>query len=167
MASARPSRGATSTAPEIGMMSTGMPLALEEAAGGVRVGRGDAEAGEVLDRLVGRVVRDGGGQPAAAVAELADPGQLGAGLGQEVDAGDPEVGDAVADELDDVVGADEQDVEVVVLDARDEAAVVLLEDEAGIVEQPQGRLDQPALVRDGEAEARSSLARGRVGACPT
>ena len=68
-------------------------------------------------------------------------------------AGDPEVGDAVADELDDVVRPHEQDVEVVVLDARDEAPVVLLEHEAGVVEQAQGRLDQPALVRDGEPEA--------------
>ena len=67
--------------------------------------------------------------------------------------GDPEVGDAVADELDDVVRADEQDVELEVLDARDEAAVVLLEDEAGVVEQLERRLDHPPLVGDGEAEA--------------
>ena len=99
-----------------------------------------------------RVGRDGGREPAAAVAELADPRQLGAGLGQQVDAGDAEVGDAVADELDDVVRAHEQDVELEVLDARDEAAVVLLEDEAGVVEQAQGRLDQPALVRDGQPQ---------------
>ena len=72
---------------------------------------------------------------------------------EEVDAGDPEVGDAVADELDHVVGPDEQDVEVVVLDERDEAPVVLLEDEAGVMEQPQGRLDEPALVGDREAQA--------------
>ena len=139
----------------------------EEPAGGVRVGRRDPQAGEVLDGLVRRVVRDGRGEPAAAVAEDADARQLGAGLAQEVDAGDPEVGDAVADELDDVVRPDEQDVEVEVLDARDQAAVVLLEDEAGVVEQPQRRLDEPALVRDREAQARgSSLAGDGVGVVP-
>ena len=64
-----------------------------------------------------------------------------------------EVRDAVTDELDDVVRADEQDVEVVVLDEGDEAPVVLLEDEAGIVQQAQRRLDEPALVWDREAQA--------------
>ena len=46
--------------------------ALEEATRRVRVGGGDPEAGQVLDRLVGRVVRDGGGEPATAVAEGPD-----------------------------------------------------------------------------------------------
>ena len=126
---------------------------LEEAARRVRVGGGDAEAGQVLDGLVGRVVRDGGGEPAAAVAERPDLGQLGAGLAQQVDAGDPEVRDAVTDELDDVVRANEQDVELVVLDEGDEAPVVLLEDEAGIVQQAQRRIDEAALVGDREAQA--------------
>ena len=40
-----------------------------------------------------------------------------------------------------------------VLDSRHETAVVLLEHQAGVVEQGQGRVDEPALVRDGEAEA--------------
>ena len=75
----------------------------------------------------------------------------------------PEVGDAIADELDHVVGPDEEDVEIEVLDARDEAAVVLLEDEAGIVQQGERRLDQPALVRDGETEARRLIARSAGG----
>ena len=57
----------------------------EEAAGGVRVGRRDAQAGQVLDRLVRRVGRDRGREPAAAVAERADARQLRAGLGEEVD----------------------------------------------------------------------------------
>ena len=153
MPSARPRRGATSTAPEIGMMSTAMPSAFEEPAGGVGVGGRDAQAAQVLDGSIGRVVRDGGRQAAAAIPELADPRQLGAGLRQEVDAGDPEVGDTIADELDDVVGPDEQDVEVMVLDAGHEAAVVLVEHEPGVVEEPQGRFDHPSLVRDGEAEA--------------
>ena len=69
-----------------------------------------------------------------------------------------EVGHAVADELDDVVRPDEQDVEVEVLDAGDEAPVVLLEDEAGVVEQRERRLDEPALVRDREAEALGLIA---------
>ena len=89
IASARPSRGATSTAPEIGMTSTAMPALGEEAAGGVRVGRRDAQAGELLDRLVracrsGRRRRGGTGRSRA----IAEARQLGAGLGEEVDAGD-------------------------------------------------------------------------------
>ena len=112
-----------------------------------------AVPGEVGELAEGGVIGDGGGQAASTVAELADPGELGAGLGQQVDAGDAEVGDAVTDELDDVVRPHEQDVEVEVLDARDEAAVVLLEDEAGVVEQAQRRLDHPALVGHGQPEA--------------
>ena len=153
MPSARPSRGATSTAPEIGMISTAMPRSAKKRRavfGWAVATRRPASSSTVGD---GSVVRDGGGEPAAAVAEGADPRQVGAGLAQEVESGDAEVGDAVADELDDVVGPDEQDVEVVVLDERDEAPVVLLEDEAGVVEQPEGRLDHPALVRDREAKA--------------
>ena len=99
------------------------------------------------------IIRDGGSEPAASVAEVADPRQLGARLGQQIDAGDPEVGHAVAHELDHVVRAYEEDVEVVVLDARDEAAVVLVEHESRIVEEAQGRFDQPALVGDGQPEA--------------
>jgi hypothetical protein len=41
----------------------------------------------------------------------------------------------------------------VVLDAGNQAAIVLVEDQAGVVEQPQGGFDHPSLVRDGEAEA--------------
>ena len=103
--------------------------------------------------LVRRVVGDGRREPAASVAERSDHGQLGAGLVEEIDAGDPEVGHPVADELDHVVGPDEQDVEVVVLDQRDQASVVLLEHQAGVMQQPQRRLDEPALVGDREAQA--------------
>ena len=128
-------------------------MGLEEPPGGVGVGGRHTQAAQVLDRSIRRVVRDGGRKATAAVPELADPRQLGAGLGQEVDAGDPEVGHAVTHELDDVVGPDEQDVEVMVLDTGHEAAVVLVEHEPGVVEEPQGRFDHPSLVRDGEAEA--------------
>ena len=78
----------------------------------------------------GRVAGDGGGEPAAAVAELAQDRQVHAGLGEDVAAGDADLGNGVRDELDHVVGAHEQDVERVVLDARDEAAIVGLEHEA-------------------------------------
>ena len=40
-----------------------------------------------------------------------------------------------------------------VLDPGDEAPVMLLEHEPGGVQQAQRRLDEAALVRDGEAEA--------------
>ncbi len=134
----------------------------EESARGVRMGGRDSQAGELLDAGLRRVVGDRRGEPAATVAELADAWQLGTGLGQEVDPGDPEVGDPVADELDDVVRAHEEDVEVEVLDARDEAAVVLLEDEAGIVQQAQGRFDQAALVGDRQPEALVHVPASRI-----
>ena len=41
----------------------------------------------------------------------------------------------------------------VVLDACDQASVVLLEDQAGVVEQGECRLDEATLVRDGQPEA--------------
>ena len=153
IASASPSRGATSTAPEIGMTSTGIERDFEEPTRGVRVGGCHAQAGQILDGLVGRVVRDGCREATPPVAEVTDARQLGARLGQQVDAGDPEVGHAVADELDDVVRAHEQDIEVVVLDPRDEAAVVLVEHESCVVQEPEGRFDEPSLVRDGQSKA--------------
>jgi tripartite-type tricarboxylate transporter receptor subunit TctC len=125
----------------------------EEAAGGVRVGGGDAKAGELLDRLVRGVGRDGGGEAALAIAEGSQPRQLGAGLDEEVDAGDAEVGDAIADELDHVVRTHEEHVEVEVADARDEAPIVLVEDQARVVQQREGRLDKAALVRDRKTKA--------------
>ncbi len=96
------------------------PAFLEEPTRCIRVGGGDAQAGEVLEPARRGVGRDGGRQPAAAVAELPDARQLRAGLHQQVDAGDAQVGHTVADELDDVVRPDEQDVEIQVLDAGDE-----------------------------------------------
>ena len=126
---------------------------LEEPTRRVRMGGRNPQAGQVLDSLVGRIVRDRGREAALAVAEVADARQLRARLGQQVDAGDAEVRHAVAHELDDVVRAHEEYVEVVVLDARDEAAVVLVEHEARVVEEPKGRFDQPSLVRDGQPEA--------------
>ena len=130
-----------------------MPASGEEPARRVRVGGRDPEARKVLDRPVGAVGGDGRGEPAPAIPEVADARELGAGFAQQVDTGDPEVRDAVADELDDVVRADEQDVQVEVLDARDQAPIVLLEDEARVVEQPQRGLDEPSLVRDREPQA--------------
>ena len=126
---------------------------LEEPAGRVGMGGRDPMTGEVLDRLVRRVVGDGRREPAPSIAERSDHGQLGAGLVEEIDAGDAEVSHPVADELDHVVGPDEQDVEVVVLDQRDQASIVLLEHQAGVMQQPQRRFDEPALVGDGEAQA--------------
>jgi hypothetical protein len=117
------------------------------------VGRRDARPGKILDGAIRAVVRGRRGEPAAAVAQLADARQLRAGLGQQVDPGDPEVRDAIADELDHVVGADEQDVQVVVLDAGDEGSVVLFEHQAGVAEQVDGRLDEATLVGDRQPEA--------------
>ena len=102
------------------------------------MGGRDAQAGELLHGSIRGVVGDGSRESASTVAELADPWQFGAGLRQEVDAGDPEVRDAITDELDDIVRAHEQDVELEVLDPRDQASIVLLEDEAGVVKQAGG-----------------------------
>ena len=153
------------------MTSTAIRPFCEEAAGGVRVGGRDAQAGQILDRLVrrspsGRRRRAGTGHSRASRRR----GSSAPVSARRSIAGDAEVGHAVADELDDVVRADEEDVEVEVLDARDEAAVVLLEDEAGVVEQRERRLDEPALVRDRQAEpsrpsSRSSAPRRGRG-CP-
>jgi hypothetical protein len=104
-------------------------------------GRSPPQPGEIADRLVRGVGGDGGRQAAPAVPKRSDPGQVDAGFAEEVDAGDPEVGDAVPDELDDVVRADEQDVEVEILDARDETPIMLLEDEAGVVQKRERRFD--------------------------
>ena len=126
----------------------------EEPAGGVRVGGGEAEVAQVLDRPGLRVVRDGGFEPAAAVAELGEDRQLGAGLQQQVRAGDAQVRDAVADELDDVLGPDEQDVQREVLDVADERSGVVLEHQAGVTEEVQRGLDEATLVGHREAETR-------------
>src|SRR4029079_18660402 len=88
-----------------------------------------------------------------AVAERARALQLGARLGEEVLARDAEIGDAVTDELDHVVRPDEEDVEIEVPNASDQAPLVLLEDEPRVAQQLDRRLEQPALVGHGEAQA--------------
>ncbi len=125
----------------------------EEATGRLRVRCRDPCVGKVGDRRVRRIDRHCCRQAASTVAEEAQDGQLRARLGEEILAGDAEVGDAVTDELDDVAGPDEQDVEGEVLDPDHEASIVLLEHEAGIVEEFQRRFDQAPLVGDREAEA--------------
>ena len=114
-------------------------------------------------RLRERVAGHRGRQPAAAVAETADDGEVLLGFGKQVGTGDPEISDRVAHELDDVVRADEEDVEIDVLHPAHEAAIALLELEAGVVQQAKGGFDQPALVgnRQGHpprAHARASAA---------
>ena len=134
------------------MTSTGMPCVREEPAGDVGVRGGDPDAGEIRDGLVGRVRGRGGDEAATPVAQLAEHRKVDTALGQDVAARDARVRDAVVDELDDVAGSHEQDVERVVLDARDEAPVMLLEDQAGIVQQAEGGLEETALVGDRETE---------------
>jgi hypothetical protein len=58
IASARPSLGATSAAPETGMTSTGMDRDPRRSARQVHVRCGDAQAGQILGGPEGRVVRD-------------------------------------------------------------------------------------------------------------
>ena len=147
--------------PESGITSTGMARSLEPAAGGARVGRRDAEPGEILDAPLGRhrwAPRPSAGS-ARSRAERTT-GRSTSDFGEEVGAGDPQVGDAVADELDDVVRADEEDVEVDVLDPAHEAPIALLEDEARVVQQVRGwaRPAGPCWERRGSSAARSRRA---------
>ena len=96
IASARPSRGATSTAPDREMTSTGMPWSREEAPRDVGMRGGDADAGQVRDRLVGRVRRRRGRQPAAAVAQVPEARAGRRPLSARMSpTGDADVGDAV------------------------------------------------------------------------
>ena len=160
IASARPSRGATSTAPEIEMTSTASPACSKNRR--VVFGWAVAIRRPARSSIVRRSLSAGtaAAQAALSVAERSQTRQLGAGLGEQVLARDAEIRDAVPDELDDVVRPDEQDVQVEVPDARDEAALVLLEDEPGIAQQLDRRLDEPALVRDREPEPVATLERG-------
>ena len=153
MASARPSRGATSTAPDSEMTSTAIPWEAKKRR--AMLGCDVATLAPARSPIAwsGESDGHGGRQATAAVAKIPEHRQVGAALGEDVHAGHARVRDAVGDELDHVAGAHEQDVQRVVLDARDEAAIVLLEHEARIVQQAERRLDQPALVGDGETES--------------
>ena len=118
----------------------------EEPPGDVGVGRRNAAAGQVVNVSMRCADRDGRGEAAAPEAEKADGRQVDAGLAQQIDARDAEVGHAVADELHDVVRSDEEDVQVVVLDAGDQAALLLREDEPGVVQEGHRGLDETPLV---------------------
>ncbi len=116
------------------------------------MGRGDPQAPEILDPFDAAVGGYRNREPAPAVAEASRDRQRRAGFSQQVRPRDPEIGHRVGHELGDIGRPHEQDVEVHVLNPRHEAAVVFLEHEPGIVEQGERRLDEPALVRDCQAQ---------------
>ena len=113
----------------------------------------DSKASQVLGGAERRVVWDRESEAAPAVAQVMDLRHLRSRLGDEVQPGDPKLGNAVAHELDDVVCAHEQDVQVEVLNSCDERPLAGLEDEPGVAQQADGRLDQSALVRNGKTQA--------------
>ena len=115
--------------------------------------RRNAQSCEVLGGSEGRVVRDRDCEAALPETELAQLRHAGARLGDQIEPGHPEFGDPVGHELDDVVGPHEEDVEIEVLHARHQRPLTGFEDEPGIAQQADGRLDQPALVWNCEAQA--------------
>ena len=124
---------------------------------------GDAQTRQILGGPEGGVVRDGERQAAAPITELANERRVRARLGHQIQPGDAQLGDAVVDELHDVVGPDEENVEVEVLDARHQRPLAGFKDEPGVAQQPDRRFDQSALVWNGQAEAASHRVSSPVG----
>jgi hypothetical protein len=127
--------------------------------GRVRVARGQAQPGQVLQAASRRLVGHRRLQAAVAVAQLGQDLQLGASLDEQVGAGDAQVGDPVGHELDDVVGAHEEDVQREALDLGRQRARAVLEAQARVVEQLQGRRLHAALVGDGQSDPARLAAR--------
>ncbi|OLT39386.1 hypothetical protein BJF86_08055 [Serinicoccus sp. CNJ-927] len=140
----------------------------EPPAQGVRVGRGDAEPGELLGPGPLLVLGDRDVQPAGAPAELSPLGQLDAAtlgltgqsvLDQHVASDDPEVADAVGDEAGDVVVPDEQQVDRQALAVAEELVAALAPGEAAGGQQLAGRLAEAAGLLDRHAQAVARLDR--------
>ncbi len=128
------------------------------------MGGGDAPAGELVQGHQVGGVGNRGGEPAAAVAEGDEDFEVGPVLGEEVDAGDTQVGHPVGDQLGDVLGANEEQVDVGVVDLDRQGALGDLEGEAGGGEELLGGVLEAALVGDGEPDGghESSLRRSRM-----
>ena len=105
--------------------------------GRVGVTGGQPVSGQVLERSRRRVVGHGRLQATVAVAELDEDVEVGTTLDEQVRSGDAEIGHAVGHELDDVIGAHEQDVQREPVHPRRQGAGAVLEAEAGVVEQLQ------------------------------
>ena len=134
--------------------STSSPRSSEEPLGETRVHRRDARAAELVERLDGRLGRDGGLERAGAEAETEELRHRGAALLDEVGAGDPAVDDAVLDVLGHVGRAHEQDVDRCVAAREGERPLAgLLRAEARVGEQRDGRLAEPALRGDCDRQA--------------
>ena len=149
--SASPSRGAISTEPvtSTSSTSTGSSSRVEP-----RVDGRDRRAGEILERLVARLLGHRGLEPARAEAELEQLLDARAALAHEVLPGDAAVDDAVLHVLRHVGGAHEQHVDRrVAARERERALAGLLGPEAGVLEQGDRRLAQPPLDRDGDRQA--------------
>ena len=100
----------------------------------------------------GGALGDGQRQPAAPEAELEQRLDVGAGLDDLVLARDAEVDVAGRRPHGDVVGAREQQVEIEVVGVRVQRAAGGLELDAGVAQQPRGRLREPALRRQREPQ---------------
>ena len=157
IASARPSRGASSTEP---VTSTSVDLDGQQLARQPRVDRRDGRAGEILERCVRGLRGHGGLEPARAEAEPQQLAHVAPRSRTRSMPGDAAVDDAVLDVLGNVGGTDEQHVDRrVAARERERPLARLLRAEAGILEQRERRLAQPSLDRDGDRQATSPLRR--------
>ena len=156
IASASPRRGATSTEPVTSTSSTSTPRSPSSVRASTRVHGRDAEAGEV--RRADSAVDSCG--TAASSVQAPKPSRSSSltrapRSTHEVGAGDAAVDDAVLDVLGDVRGAHEQHLDRrVPARERERPLAGLLGAEAGVLEQRDGRLAQPALRRDRDPQAR-------------
>ena len=113
------------------------------------MGGSDSQAGEVLGAIASGVGRNRDGEftaPESEPEEHPDSVALGAGLLDQIQAGDAEVRHSVCDQFNDILRPDEEKLDSGVPDAHGKGSVRLLEAEPGLPQQPQGRIAQTALV---------------------
>ena len=150
IASASPSRGASSTEPCTSTSSIGSGSSSRASRGKLVATRAPRE---IVERLHGRLGRHRGLERARAEAEPRELADVGAALPHDVEAGDAAVDDAVLHVLGDVVGAHEQRLDRRVAAREGERAVARrLGPEPGVVEELDRRLAEPALRRDRDSQ---------------
>ena len=154
IASARPSRGATSTEPVTRTSSTSSPRSRRSSRGESRVHRRDTQPVEIVEPARARLGRDGGLERARAEPERDELVHLRPALANEVGARDPAVDDAVLHVLGHVGSAHEHDVDRRIAAREGERPLArLLGAEPCVREECDGRLAEPALRGDRDRQA--------------
>ena len=154
IASASPSRGATSTEPVTRTSSTSTPALAEKLRGESRVHGRDAQPVEIVEPARARLGRDGGLERARAEPERDELVHLRPALANEIGARDPAVDDAVLHVLGDVRGPHEHDVDRrVPARERERPLARLLGAEPCVREERDGRLAEAALRGDRDRQA--------------